>query len=175
MDQIDSLDKDEVEKLYTRYEARLGVAMTKTLGQATLQLYSGVVSMFLPTPPENQLALVRDLEADPFAGHALSSATCELYHCYDMFLALLTAALTMARYCQVGHHCPQTINNGGEPDQSSRSAEPVTDTSICGTSDRPGSGEPDRSSWSAEPVTDTSICGKSDRPGSGDDRFEESP
>ena len=73
---IDSLDKDEVEKLYTLYEARLGAAMTNTLEHATLQLYSGVVSMFLPIPPERQLALVCDLEADPFVGHALNSATC---------------------------------------------------------------------------------------------------
>ena len=160
VDQIDSLDEDEVEKLCTHYEARLGAAMTKTQGHATLQLYSGVVSMFLPIPPESQLALVHDLEAHLFVGHALSSATCELYHRYGMFLAPLTAALTTARHCQFGHHCSPTINNGGEPDQSSRSAEPVTDTSICGKSDRPGGGEPDQS---AEPVTDTSICGKSHR------------
>lgn len=142
-DQIDTLDEDEVEKLYARYEARLGAAMTKTLGQAALQVYSGVVSMFLPIPPENQPALVRDLEDDPFVGHALSSATCELYHRYGMCLAPLTAALTTVKYCQFGHQCPRTINDGGEPDQSSWSApgEPATDGGASGKSNRPGGGD----------------------------------
>ena len=33
-DQIDALDDTEIEKMYARYEARLGAAMTKTLGSA---------------------------------------------------------------------------------------------------------------------------------------------
>ena len=66
--------------------------MTKTLGSAALQLYAGVAAMFLPI--ENQPGLIADLESDPFVRHALSSATCELYHRYSMFLAPLTTALT---------------------------------------------------------------------------------
>ena len=38
--------------------------------------------MFLPIPAENQPGLFADLEGDPFVGHALSSATCQLYHRY---------------------------------------------------------------------------------------------
>ena len=56
--------------------------MTKTLGQAALQLCAGAASKLLPIPPENQPALVADLGTDPFVGHALSGAVCELYHCY---------------------------------------------------------------------------------------------
>ena len=41
-DQIDALDNTEIEKLYTRYEVRLGAAMTKTLGSAALQIYSSL-------------------------------------------------------------------------------------------------------------------------------------
>ena len=118
VDQIDALDDAEIEKLYARYEARLGAAMTKTLGSAALQLYAGVASMFFPI--ENQPALVADLEADSIAGHALSSATCELYHRYGVFLAPLTAALTTMKHCQVGHQCPQTINDDGEPTDGGR-------------------------------------------------------
>ena len=36
VDQVDNMDDEEVEKLYGRYEARLGAAMTKTLGAAAL-------------------------------------------------------------------------------------------------------------------------------------------
>lgn len=114
VDQIDALDDAEIEKLYARYEARLGAAMTKTLGSAALQFYARAASMFLPIPAENQPGLIADLEGDPFVGHALSSATCELYHRYGMFLAPLTAALTTMKHCQFGHQCPATINNDGE-------------------------------------------------------------
>lgn len=62
--------------------------MTKTLGRAALQLYSMIASMFLPIPTENELKLVADPEADPFAANALSGATCYIHQC-DMFLASL--------------------------------------------------------------------------------------
>ena len=71
-DQIDTLDNTKIEKMYARYEARLGAAMTK--------IYAGTVAMFLPI--ENLPGLIADLESDPFVGHALSTATYELYHRY---------------------------------------------------------------------------------------------
>ena len=113
---IEELDDSEIERLYARYEARLGAAMTKTPGSAALQLYAGMVSMFLPIPAENQPGLIADLEGDPFVGHALSSATCELYHRYGMFLAPLTTALTTIKHCQFGHRCPAVINDGNQAD-----------------------------------------------------------
>jgi len=127
-DQIDAMGDDETEKLYARYEARLGAAMTKTLGQAALQLYSGVASMFLPIPPQNQPKLVADLEADPFVGHALSSATCELYHRYGMYLAPLTAALTTAKYCHFGHTQVHTILNEQDTKDADLTSRPPGDT-----------------------------------------------
>ena len=98
--------------------------MTKTLESAALQIYAGVVSLFLPIPAANQAGLIADLEGNPFVGHALSSATCELYHRYGMFLAPLTAALTTIKYCQFVNRRPAVINDGnpadgGEPADSS--------------------------------------------------------
>ena len=113
---IEELDDFEIERLYARYEARLGAAMTKTLGSAALQLYAGLVSMFLPIPAENQPGLIADLEGDPFVGHALSTAICELYHRYGMFLAPLTTALATIKRCQFGHRCPAVINDGNQAD-----------------------------------------------------------
>lgn len=128
---VDSLAEDEVEKLYARYEARLGAAMTKTLGQAALQLYAGAASMFLPLPAENQPALVADLETDPFVGHALNSALCELYHRYGMYLAPVTVLLTTAKHCRFEHQHPPTINDGREDGGT----EPTGDRATCGKSD----------------------------------------
>ena len=76
VDQVDNMNDEEVEKLYSRYEAQLGAAMTKTLGAAVLQLYTSVASLFLPIPPEEQPKLLAELEADPFVEHAVSISTC---------------------------------------------------------------------------------------------------
>ena len=113
-DQIDALDNSEIKKLYTRYKARLGAAMTMTLGSAALQLYAGIAAMFLPIPAENQPGLIADLEGDPFVGHILSTATCELYHRYGVFLAPFTAALTTLKHARFGHCCPVRVHDGGD-------------------------------------------------------------
>lgn len=118
VDQIDALDDAEIEKLYARYEARLGAAMTKSLGSAALQLYAWGASIFLPIPVENQPALIADLQDEPFVGQALSSAACELYHRYGMFIAPLTAALTTMKHCQFGHHCPVRIVGQSQSDNN---------------------------------------------------------
>ena len=110
-DQIDTLDDSKVESFNARNEARLGAVMTKALGSAALQLYAGVASLFLPIPVENQPRLIADLEGDPFVGHALSTAVCELYHRFGMFLAPVTAVLTTIKYARFGHQCPRTIND----------------------------------------------------------------
>ena len=67
--------------------------------------------MFLPIPAENRPGLIGDLKGDPFVGHALSNATCELYHRYGMFLAPLTALLTIIKHCHFGHRYPAVIND----------------------------------------------------------------
>ena len=109
VEQIDALGDDEAGKLYARYEARLGAAMTKTLGRAALQLYTAAASFLLPIPPENQKPLMEELESDPFVGHALTSTACELYYRYGKLLAPITAALTTVKYCQFRHQCPRRI------------------------------------------------------------------
>ena len=63
--QIDEMTDVEIQKYYTRYEARLGASMTKTLGNSALQMYALAAGRFLPIPPENHTQLVADLEDDP--------------------------------------------------------------------------------------------------------------
>ena len=130
VEQIDLLPEDEVEKLYACYEARLGAAMVKTLGHTVLNLYSSLASKFLPIPPENQQALVRDLETDPLVEHVLSSAMCELHFHYSKWLAPLSVALSTVKHCQFRPQGPQAIveqNCNGEPDQSREPDPQLTD------------------------------------------------
>ena len=111
VDQVDNMKDMEVKKLYGRYEARLGAAMTKTLGAAALQLYTSVASMFLPIPPEEQPELLAELESDPFVEHVVSNATCEMYHRFGMYLAPVTAGLTTLRHCRFGQHDVHRIDS----------------------------------------------------------------
>lgn len=93
---IDGMTPQEVDKLYCRYEARLGASMTKTLGNSFINLYvMGVSKYFSVTNPPK---LIEDLEEDPFINHALTSVCCELYYKYGMYLAPFTAMLTTARH-----------------------------------------------------------------------------
>ena len=112
---VEEMQEEEIAKLYRRYEARLGATMTKTLGASALQMYALAAGTILPIPPENQPRLVQDLESDPFVGHALTTACCELYHRFGMYLAPLTALLTTARHCRQIEHTKQDKQSDGEP------------------------------------------------------------
>jgi hypothetical protein len=105
---IDAMTEDEIAKLYTRYEMRLGAEMTQTLGKSALQLYVAIANRYLPIDDLNSLQA--DLEKDPFARHALSAASCQVYHKYGMYLAPITVGLTTLRHCHFGHVCPRTDN-----------------------------------------------------------------
>ena len=96
MSDIDTMTSEQINKLYCRYEARLGASMTKTLGNSFISLYVMGVSKYFNVvdPPK----LIQDLEEDPFINHALTSSCCELYYRYGMYLAPLTAMLTTARH-----------------------------------------------------------------------------
>ena len=86
---------DKINKLYCRYEARLGASMTKTLGNCFINLYvTGVSRVLNVTDPHK---LIEDLEENLFINHALASVCCDLYYKYGMYLAPFTAILTIAR------------------------------------------------------------------------------
>ena len=96
MSGVDALTSEQINKLYCRYEARLGASMTKTLGNSFINLYVMGVSKYFNVinPPK----LMQDLEEDPFINHALTSTCCELYYRYGMYLAPFIAMLTTAKH-----------------------------------------------------------------------------
>jgi hypothetical protein len=93
---IDKMTLEEINKLYYRYEARLGGSMTKTLGNSFINLYVLGVSKYfnIIDPPK----LIQNLEEDPFLNHALTSLCCELYYRFGMYIAPFTAMLTTAKH-----------------------------------------------------------------------------
>ncbi|CAC5378303.1 unnamed protein product [Mytilus coruscus] len=95
---IDKMTTEQIDKLYCKYEARLGASMTKTLGNSFINLYVMGVSKYFKVvdPPK----LIQDLKEDPFLNHGLTNICCELYYKYGMYLAPFTAMLTTARHIE---------------------------------------------------------------------------
>ena len=109
---MDKMTPQEIDKLYCRYEARLGASMTKTLGNSFINLYVMAVSRYfnVTNPPK----LIEDLEEDPFINHALTSVCCELYYKYGMYLAPFAAMLTTARLIDFNKNIVDNKNGKSE-------------------------------------------------------------
>ena len=95
-EQLAKLSKEEVEKLFNNYEAKLSGQMVKSLGKSIINMYSmGACSVLGIT---NQDALSEDLENDLFLNSALQRFTCELYYRFGLFLAPLSIGIITSRY-----------------------------------------------------------------------------
>ena len=52
-ERVDAMEDAEIEELDARYEARLGAAMSKSLGSSLLRLYASAAARFLPPGSQN--------------------------------------------------------------------------------------------------------------------------
>ena len=101
-DQLVTLSKEEVEKLFNNYEAKLSGQMVKSLGKSIINMYSlGACSALGIT---NQDTLSEDLENDPFLNSALQRFTCELYYRFGLFLAPLSVQIITSRHYLSEHN-----------------------------------------------------------------------
>ena len=106
-EQLAKLNKEEVEKLFNNYEAKLSGQMVKSLRCSIFNMYSmGACSALGIT---NQEALSEDLENDPFLNSALQRFTCELYYRFGSFLAPLSIGIITRR-----HYLSERNKNGEE-------------------------------------------------------------
>ena len=95
-EQLAKLSKEEVEKLFNNYEAKLSGQMVKSLGKSIINMYSMGACSVLGI--SNQEALSEDLENDPFLNSALQRLTCELYYRFGSFLAPLSVGIITSRH-----------------------------------------------------------------------------
>jgi hypothetical protein len=132
--QIDSMSPDEVERLYGRYQARLGSQIAESLGDSIIGLYCHVASRYLPIDDKEGLA--RDLKGDAFLGAAISGVCCELYYRFGSYLAPVSAALTTAKHITIRPR-PVEYNNSFDESKLLDGDPPrlPEDTSSCGTAD----------------------------------------
>ena len=104
-DQLPKLSKEEVEKLFNNYEAKLSGQLVKSLGKSIINMYSMGACSALGIA--NQEALSKDLENDPFLNSALQRFTCELYYRFSLFLAPLSIGIITSR-----HYLSERNKNG---------------------------------------------------------------
>ena len=102
-DQLTKLSKEEVEKLFNNYEAKLLGQMVCSLGRSIINMYSMGACAVLGRI-SNQEALSKDLENDPFLNSALQRATCELYYRFSSFLAPISIGIITSRHYLYKHN-----------------------------------------------------------------------
>ena len=95
-EQLAKLSKEEVEKLFNNYEAKLSGQMVRSLGRSIINMYS--MGACAAPGISDQDALSEDLENDPFLNSALQRATCELYYRFGSFLAPLSVGIITSRH-----------------------------------------------------------------------------
>ena len=95
-EQLAKLNEEEVEKLFTNYEAKLSFQVVKSLGKPIINMYSMGACSALGMI--NQEALSEDLENDPFLNSALQRFTCKLYYRDRSFLAPLSIGIITSRH-----------------------------------------------------------------------------
>ena len=116
-EKIKELNKEEVEKLFNNYEAKLSGQMVKSLGCSIINIYSmGACSALGIT---NQDALSEDLENDPFLNSALQRFTCELYYRFGSFLAPLRVGIITSRHYLLSEH---NKDGNGKQERTSRTS-----------------------------------------------------
>ena len=104
-EQLAKLSKEEVEKLFNNYEAKLSGQMVKSFGKSITNMYS--MGACLALGLRNQEALSEDLENDPFLNSALQRLTCELYYRFGSLLAPLSVGIITSR-----HYLSECNKNG---------------------------------------------------------------
>ena len=77
LDQLGIMSDKEVGKCYAIYEAKIGLKMTKSLGQSLISLYTASVGHLFNI--DNRDKLAKDLADDPTINASLSALSSYMY------------------------------------------------------------------------------------------------
>ena len=101
-EEISKLDREEVNKLYGRYEACIGSLVTKTMKKHIISGYTNLLKLFLPTSLAivDRDALEHSLNEGPFIELALNKWTSSMYHRFGHYLGPVEALLLTSNHVQ---------------------------------------------------------------------------
>ena len=94
--QINEMDRNDVNTLLNRYEFVLSAQMTKYLGKSIINLYSNLACSVLGVG--NQQELSTNLECDPFLNTAMQRFTCDLYYRFGTLLAPVSVGIITGKH-----------------------------------------------------------------------------
>ena len=115
-EQIKKLSAEEVDKLFSSYEAKLSGQMVKSLGKLIIRMY--LMGAYAVLGMINQDALSEDLEFDPFLNCALQRFTCEFYYRFGSFLTPLSIRLILSRHYLAEKNVTGNKNGGMNGDDN---------------------------------------------------------
>ena len=95
-EQINEMDRTNVNTLLNRYESVLSAQMTKSSGKSIINLYSNIACSVLGIG--NQQELSTDLECDPFLDTAMQRFTYDLYYRFGAMLALVSVGIIIGKH-----------------------------------------------------------------------------
>ena len=95
-EEINKMDRNDVNTLLNRYESILSAQMTKSLGKSIINLYSNLACSVLGVG--NQQELSTDLECDPFLNTAMQRFTCNLYCRFGALLAPISVGIITGKH-----------------------------------------------------------------------------
>ena len=113
IEDIEKMKKEDIIKLYARYEAKLGQEITKSLVSCVISLYVKLVEYAYEVDDETDL--IKDLKEDPFVTSALNSILCDMYYKFGNYLAPVAAALITTKHVKSKNY--KTINKTENVDE----------------------------------------------------------
>ena len=90
---IEKMNSEEINQLYNKYRAVFGGRMAKSLGKTLINLYTKLVTAWLPIESEEELKA--SLESDLVVSNSIGDLASKLYGQFGGYLApIITAVIT---------------------------------------------------------------------------------
>ena len=109
---MNKLRAEEVDKLFSIYEAELLGQVVRSLDKSIIRMHSMGACNALGTSKQD--ALSNNLESDAFLNSTLQRFTCELYHRFSLFLAPISTGMFTTRH----YLSEQGFKNGGTNEEN---------------------------------------------------------
>ena len=135
LESLETLELEELQKLHSRYEAKFGHEMIKSLGLTTITIFVNALGYGfagINAKINDVEALSKELENDPLVSNSLSHFLCKLNYKFGVFLGPLAAGLIIAKHVSFKNNSDTNINEpsgiSSEPSGGGTTTSETTNT-----------------------------------------------